>query len=106
MINAGMTMNAAAMNIGCSIRAVRHLRQRFQATERTENRSHSGRVHVTTRVQDRYIRNTHLCNRFQTATATAVNTPGTHINHITAKLCTITCATVGNMDVDGTLVVF
>ena len=37
MLNAGMTMNAAAMNIGCSTRAIRHLRQRFQATGRTED---------------------------------------------------------------------
>ena len=28
MLKAGMTMNAVAMNIGCSIRAIRHLRQR------------------------------------------------------------------------------
>ena len=30
MLNAGMTINAVAMNIACSIRAIRHLRQRFQ----------------------------------------------------------------------------
>ena len=30
ILNAGMTMNAVAMNIGCSNRAIRHLRQRFQ----------------------------------------------------------------------------
>ena len=36
MRNAGMTMTAVAMNIGCSTRALRHLRQRFQATGRTD----------------------------------------------------------------------
>ena len=35
MLNAGMTINAVAVNIRCSTRAIRHLRQRFQATGRT-----------------------------------------------------------------------
>ena len=30
MLNAGMTMNAVAMNTACSTRAIRLLRQRFQ----------------------------------------------------------------------------
>ena len=38
MLNAGMTMNAIALNIGCSPRAIRHLNQRFQATGRTKDR--------------------------------------------------------------------
>ena len=70
MLNAGMTMNAVAINIGCSARATRHLRQRFQATGPTEDRSRSGSPHSTMRSQSRYIRNTHLRNRFQTATTT------------------------------------
>ena len=49
MLNAGMTMNAVAMNIGCSTRAIRHLRQCFRAIERTEDRPRSGRPGVTTR---------------------------------------------------------
>ena len=93
MLNASMTMNAVAMNIGCSTRAIRH--QRFQATWRTEDRPRSGRPQVTTRGQDRYIRNTHLRNRFQSATATAANTHGTHNNRISAKLCAIACASMG-----------
>ena len=32
MLNAGMTMNAVAMNIGCSTRAIQHRRHCFQAT--------------------------------------------------------------------------
>ena len=80
MLNAGMTMTAVAMNNGCSTRGIRHLRQRFQATWRTEDRPRSGRPRSTTLGQDRYIRNTHLRNRFQTATAIAANTHGTHNN--------------------------
>ena len=41
MLNAGITMNAFAMNTGCSTRAIRHLKQRFQATGRTEDRPQS-----------------------------------------------------------------
>ena len=85
MLNAGMTMNAVAMNIGRPTRAIRHFRPRFQATGRTEDRSCSGRPRVTTRGQDCYIRNTHLRNRFQTTTATAANTHGTHNNRISIQ---------------------
>ena len=38
LLNTGMTMNAVAMNTGYSTRAIRHLRERFQATGRTEDR--------------------------------------------------------------------
>ena len=75
-------MHAVAMNIGCFTRVIRHLRQRFQATSRTEDRPRSGRPHVMTPGHDRYIRNTNLRNRFQTAPATATNTYGTHNNRI------------------------
>ena len=83
MLYAGMTMNAVGMNIGCSTRAIRNLRQRFKTTGRTEDRPGSGRPRVTMHGQDRYVRNTHLRNRFQTATATAANTLGKH-NRISA----------------------
>ena len=62
MLNTGMAMDAVAMNVGCSTRAIRHLRQRFQATGCTKDRP---RVWTsTTRGQDSYVRNTHLRNRF------------------------------------------
>ena len=41
MLNAGMTMNAVAMDIRCSTQAIRHLRQRFQAKGHTEDRPRS-----------------------------------------------------------------
>ena len=37
MLNTGMTMNAVAMNVGCSPHAILHLGQHFQAAERTED---------------------------------------------------------------------
>ena len=81
MLNAGMMMNAVAMNIGCSTYAIRHLWQRFQATGHTENQPHSGCPRVMTHGQDRCI--LRIC--FQTATATAVNTHGPHNNHVSAQ---------------------
>ena len=44
-----------------------------------------GRPRVTMCGQDCYIMNMHLNNRFQTATATAANTPGLHNNRISAQ---------------------
>ena len=85
MFNAGIMMNAVAMYIGYSTRPVRHLRQRFEATGLTEDRPCSGRLCVSKRYQDRYIRNMHLGNRFQTATATAANTNGIHNNRKPAQ---------------------
>jgi hypothetical protein len=72
-------MNAVAMNIGCSTRAIRHLwyRQRLQATGHAGDRPRAGRPRVTMRVKDCYIWNTYLRNRFQTALASAAKTPGT-----------------------------
>ena len=64
MLNAGMTENAVAMNIGCSVRNIGNLTQYFQATGSTEDRPCSGCLHIMTHGQDHYIRNTHLSNRF------------------------------------------
>ena len=58
MLNADMVMNVVAMNIGCSSHAIRDIRLHFQAKARTKDRPRSGRPRVTTRGQDRYIRNT------------------------------------------------
>jgi hypothetical protein len=51
------------------------------AYRRSEDRNRSGRPRVPTRAQDRYNRTIHR-NRFQTATATAAYTSGTHNNRI------------------------
>ena len=89
MLNADM--NAVAMNTGYSTCAIRHLRQRFHASGHTEDRPCSGHLlWVRMHGQDHYILNTHLCNRFQTATATVVI-----ITVYLPKLWAITCARVG-----------
>ena len=61
-----------------SNRAIRNLRIRFRMTGSTNDLPRRGRPRVRTRGRDSYIMNTHLHNIFQTATATAANTPGLH----------------------------
>ena len=88
MLNAGMTMKAVAMNIGCSTRAFRHLRQRFQATGYTEDRPRIGRPDVTTRGQDRNIRITHIASKLPHL---LLQTLMIHITTVyLPKLCAIT----------------
>ena len=99
-------MKAVAMNLGCSTRAIRHLRQRFQATRRTEDRTHAGRLRVKMRGQDRFILNTHLRNRFKAATATAANIHGTHNNRIPTQTVHNRFPEAGLSDVVHILVVF
>ena len=50
------------------------------------DRPRSGRSRITARRQDRYMRLTHLCNRFRTAVLTAQVTPGTHNNRISQDI--------------------
>ena len=72
MLDAGMSTKHVAMHTGCCSRATNDLPRR-------------GRPRAKTRGQDIYIMNTHLRNRFQTATATAANTPGLHNNQISLQ---------------------
>ena len=85
MLDAGMSTEHVPRHVGCSSRAIRTLRIRFRTTGSTNDLPSRGRARVTTRGQDRYIMNTHMRNRFQTATATAANTPGLHNNRISAQ---------------------
>ena len=84
MLNAGVSTEHVARHVGCYSRAIRNLRLRFQ-TGSTNDLPRRGRPRATTRGQDRYIMNTHLRNRFQTATSTAANTSGLHNNRISAQ---------------------
>ena len=75
MLEAGASMEEVSVQVGSSVQAVRSLRRRFVQTGITEDLPRSGRPHVTTLVQDRYILNQHLRNHFLTAMATAAVTP-------------------------------
>ena len=83
--DAGMSTEHVTRYVGCSTREIRNLRIKFRTTGSTNDLPRRGRRRVTTRGQDRYIMNTHLHNRFQTATATAANTSGLHNNRINAQ---------------------
>ena len=64
---------------------VRRLRQSYRETGRAADRPRSGRPRVTTPVQDRYIRTSHLRDRYRMMETTARVTPGTHNPSISAQ---------------------
>ena len=73
-----------ARAINCNARTVRCLRQRYRETGRTADHPRSGRPHVTKPAQDRYIRTSHLRDRYRMVTTARV-TPGTHNPSISAQ---------------------
>ena len=77
MLQGGMRTADVARAINCYVRTVRRLRQRYRETGQTADHPHSGRPRVTTSAQDRYIRTSHLRDRYRMATTTARVTPGT-----------------------------
>ena len=78
MLQGGMRTADLARAINCNVRTVRRLRQRYRETGRTADHPRCGRPRVTTPAQDRYIRTSHLWDRYRIATITARVTPGTH----------------------------
>ncbi|XP_055730048.1 ceramide transfer protein-like isoform X7 [Salvelinus fontinalis] len=74
MLQGGMRTADVARAINCNVCTVRRLRQRYRETGPC----------VTTPAQDRYIRTSHLRDRFRMATTTARVTPGTHNPSISA----------------------
>uniref|UniRef100_A0A673WVV0 Tc1-like transposase DDE domain-containing protein n=1 Tax=Salmo trutta TaxID=8032 RepID=A0A673WVV0_SALTR len=85
MPQGGMRTADVARAINCNVRTVRRLRQRNMETGRIADRPRSGRPRVTTPAQDRYIRTSHLRDRYRMATTTARVTPGTHNPSISAQ---------------------
>ena len=85
MLQGGMRTADVTRAINCNIHTVRRLRQRYRETGRTADRPRSGRPRVTTPAQDRYIRTSHLRDRYRMATTTAKVTPGTHNPSISAQ---------------------
>ena len=85
MLQGGMGTADVARVINCNVHTVRRLRQRYRETGRTADHPCSGRPCVTTPAQDRYIRTSHLRDRYRMATTNARVTPGTHNPSISAK---------------------
>uniref|UniRef100_A0AAQ4R3M5 Transposase Tc1-like domain-containing protein n=1 Tax=Gasterosteus aculeatus aculeatus TaxID=481459 RepID=A0AAQ4R3M5_GASAC len=67
MLQGGMRTADVARAINCHVRIVRRLRQRYRETGRTADHPRSGRPRVTTPAQDRYIRISHLRDRYRMA---------------------------------------
>ena len=88
MLQGGMRTADVARAINCNVRTVRSLRQLYGETGRTADHPRSGKPRVTTPAQDRYIRTSHLRDRYRMATTTARVTPGTH-NPSVLRLSTI-----------------
>ena len=85
MLQGGMRTADVARAINRHVRTVRRLRRRYRETGRTADHPRSGRPRVTTPAQDRYIRISHLRDRYRMATTTARVTPGTHNPSISAQ---------------------
>ena len=62
----GATNMHIARTFGCHRKTIQNLFQRFHQTGTTVDRPRSGRPHVTSRQEDRYLRTLHLRNRFLT----------------------------------------
>ena len=84
MLDAGISTEHVARHVGCCSRAIRNIRIRFRTTGSTNDLPRRGRPRVTTCGQDRFIMNTHLRNRFQTAMANAANKPRLYNNRISS----------------------
>ena len=85
MLQEGMRTADVARAMNCNVRTVRRLGQGYRETGRTTDRPRSGRPRVTTSAQDRYIRTSHLRDRYRMATTTAQVTPGMHNPSISAQ---------------------
>ena len=85
VLQGGMRTADVARAINCYVRSVRRLRRSYRETNRTADCPRSGRPRVTTPAQDRYIRTSHLRDRYRMATTTARVTPGTHNPSISAQ---------------------
>ena len=85
MLQGGMRTADVAKAINCNVHTVRCLRQRYRKTGWTDDRPRSGRPRVTKPAQDRYIRTSHLRDRYRMATTTARVTPETNNPSISAQ---------------------
>ena len=82
MLLGGQNQSAVARHFGVHKTTVSRLYRRLILTGTTNDRPRSGRPRVTAPRQDRFIRLSHVRDRFRTATETADQTPGLHNNRI------------------------
>ncbi len=78
MLRTGATQLAVARYFNCTRITIRKLRDRYHNTGSVKDRPRSGRPKVLTQRQERFIRVTHLRNRFKPVTETARQIIGLH----------------------------
>ena len=79
---AGRHADDVAADFGCHVSTIYRLLERHRVTGDVSDRRHSGRQRVTSVRQDRFIRLTHLRNRFHSALATSRQTRGLYNRRI------------------------
>ena len=85
MLQGGMRTADVARAVNCNVRTARPLRQCYRETGWTADCPRSVGPRVTTPAQVRYIRSSHLRDRYRMATTTARDKPGTHNPSISAQ---------------------
>ena len=85
MLEAGLRHVDVAEHLGVSRGTITRLAARYRVRGTVDDLPRSGRPRVTTPVQDRHIRTSHLRYRFLPATSTAVVTPGRENDRISAQ---------------------
>ena len=80
-----MSATVVSQHFGCTRKTFEFLRRRFRVIGNVADRPRSGRSHVTTAADDRYIVLQHLCNRHLTA-ATTVRQYGIHPETVRNRL--------------------
>jgi len=86
MLQVGRPKRQVAQRFGCTVRTIHRVWHRFNQTGSTSDRPRSGRLRVTTLREERYIRLSHLRDRFLCATVTARTFPGRSISAQTVRL--------------------
>ena len=90
MLNEGTSTTAVSRHFGCTRKTIERLRRRFLVTGNVADRPRSGRPHLTTAADDRYIVLQHLRNRRLTAAAPR-RQYGVHPQTVKTKRSTYSC---------------
>ena len=91
----GFPSSARLLVMNCNQSTISDLWNRYQQPGHARDRPRSGRPHVTTAHQDRYMRLTHARDRFLPAAETARHTVGTHTRPINGNTVRRRLADVG-----------
>ena len=95
MLSAGASQRHVARVMNCTQSTISKLGNRYQQQGHARDRPRSGRPHVTTAHQDRYMRLTHARDRFLPVVETARHTVGTHNRPINGNTVRRRLADVG-----------